>query len=418
MKRLDWFIARRYSSSRNGRFGSFSTVISIGGFAVGVMALLIVVAVMTGLRSDLQQKILSNTPHIYIFEPNGEFRIGDWENVIARLRKSPAVRAAEPFILANVAILNRDRPAYAQPAQLTGLDPRSSKVPIAQVEMDIRDGKYPWGSTASGLPGVLVGYRLATRMSLYTGDTVVVMSAENLTYSAFGQPQPNTAYFEVTGLFDTKMFQFDDQNMIADLHDVQAYLGLPPDTVGLIAVNVGDPWAAKAVADTLLDTLGDDFRYMYTTWIDTNGPLFDALSLEKLAMGLILSLIILVASFNIVSTLIMLVTEKTREIGILKSMGMTDGTVLRIFVVQGLLIGVVGTTIGLVLGLLIIYVIDTFNLIPLPPDVYFIDQLPLRLEVGDTVIIILVSMTIALLATIYPALKASKLIPVDAIRHE
>ncbi len=418
MKRIDWFVARRYlASTRKGRFGSFSTLISIGGVAVGVMALLIVVAVMTGLQRDLQVKILGSTPHVYVFEPVGEFRLGDWQRKLEIVRSAKGVVAAEPFILGTVGIVSADRPSYGQPAQLQGIDPNSSKVPLSELEKQIREGVYPWGRTKSGLPGVLMGHLLANRMQLYTGDTVTVMSIENMKIDLLNaMPAPNIAQFEVTGTFESGMFEYDNMNMYGDLREVQAYLGMPFDTVSGIAVNVEDEWRADAYASEIRAKL--DHKDTTQTWLDMNGALFDALKLEKLAMEVILSLIILVASFNIVSTLMMLVTEKTREIGILKSMGMTDGSVLRIFVMQGIIIGLVGTALGLAGGLSVMYVIEHFELIKLPAEVYFIDRLPLKLDFADGAKIVVVSLLISLLSTIYPAWKASKLVPVDAIRHD
>lgn len=419
MRRVDWFVARRYlSSTKKGRFLSFSTIISIGGVAVGVMALLIVVAVMTGLQRDLQKKILGSTPHIYVFDPSAgmALRLGDWKGTLKTVNEIPGVVSAEPFILSAVMIARAGQPTYVQPAALQGIEPMSAKVPLTELEQKIRDGTYPWGPTKSGLPGVLVGYRLAARMGLFAGDTIAVLSVENTRVNVMtGYPDPRIRQFEVTGTFDSGMFEYDNTNMYAALADVQSYLDMAADTVSGIGVNVVDPWTADIAAATLREKLGNRTTQ---TWLDMNSSLFGALKLEKLAMAVILLLIIIVASFNIVSTLMMLVKEKTREIGILKSMGMTDGSVLRIFITQGLVIGLTGTMIGLFGGLTAMYVITHFELVKLPADVYFIDHLPLALDVFDGALIIIVSLLIAFIATINPAWKASKLVPVDAIRHD
>jgi lipoprotein-releasing system permease protein len=420
VKRVDWFVARRYlSSTKKGRFLSFSTIISIGGVAVGVMALLIVVAVMTGLQRDLQTKILGSTPHIYVFDPSAgmAFRLGDWKTTLKTVQAMPGVTSAEPFVLSAVMIARAGDPKYIQPAALQGIDPLSSKVPLTGLEQKIRDGIYPWGATKSGLPGVLVGYRLASRMGIFAGDTIAVMSVENTKINvATGWPDPRVRPFEVTGTFDTGMYEYDNTNMYASLADVQSYLDMPDDTVSGIGINVTDPWTADDFATTLREKFGH--RDTTQTWLDLNRSLFSALALEKLAMAVILLLIIIVASFNIVSTLMMLVKEKTREIGILKSMGMTDGSVLRIFISQGLIIGLTGTLIGLIGGLGAMYVITHWQLVQLPADVYFIDHLPLELDLFDGSLIVIVSLLIAFMATINPAWRASKLVPVDAIRHD
>jgi lipoprotein-releasing system permease protein len=222
--------------------------------------------------------------------------------------------------------------------------------------------------------------------------------------------------FEVTGIFTTGMFEYDEKNMYAEMGPVQDLIGVPADTVSGIAVNVEDAWKVAPIRNALQDAL--PFPYVIQDWTQINGSLFSALRLEKLAMAVILSLIILVAAFNIVSTLIMVVRDKTREIGILKSIGMTDETVQRIFLLQGLTIGVIGTALGSLGGLLLIWVIDRYELIELPGEVYFISKLPLKLELGDALMIAGISLLIALAATIYPARQAARLIPVDAIRHE
>jgi lipoprotein-releasing system permease protein len=306
---------------------------------------------------------------------------------------------------------------YAQPGALQGIDPLNSPHPLADVEKQIRAGTLPWGPTKSGLPGVLVGYRLAGRLGLFAGDTIEVMSVENIRMNPVtGKPDAPIKEFEVTGTFKTGMFEYDSQNLYTDLRDAQNYLDLPPDTISGIAANVQDPWLADVYADSIRAHLGN--RGNTQTWLEMNGALFGALKLEKLAMAVILLLIIIVASFNIVSTLIMLVNEKTREIGILKSMGMTDGAVLRIFMTQGVIIGLTGTVIGLVGGLGTMYAVTHFDLVTLPADVYYIDHLPLILNFVDGASIVIASLLIAFIATIHPAWRAAKLVPVDAIRHE
>jgi lipoprotein-releasing system permease protein len=417
VKRLDWFVARRYlASRRKGRFLSLITLIAVGGVAVGVMALMIVIAVMTGLSRDLQAKILGSTPHIYVFQQSFGFRLGDWQNVLERVRKIPGVVAAEPFMLSNVLVTVQSTGGeYAQPGILYGIDPQSSPTPLTELERQIRAGEYRLGPTPSGLPGVLVGYRLADRLGLVDGDTLIAITSENIEVTTFGL-NPRMLQYEVTGTFRTGMFEYDDKNLYAQLSAVQDLLGVPADTVSGLAVNVADAWHVEEVRARVSEAL--PYPFTIQDWTQINGSLFSALRLEKLAMAVILSLIILVAAFNIVSTLIMVVRDKTREIGILKSMGMTDELVLRIFVLQGLTIGVIGTLLGAVGGLVLIGIIDRYELIRLPGDVYFIEKLPLKLDLVDGALIVGLSLAIALLATIYPARQAAKLVPVDAIRYE
>lgn len=418
MKGLSWYVARRYlASRRKGRFLSLITLIAVGGVAVGVMALMVVIAVMTGLQRDLQAKILGSTPHIYVFQQSAGFRLGDWQNVLQRVRGTPGVVAAEPFMMVNgFVVLQSTGGNYAQPGVLYGLDAHSSAEPMTELERGIRKGDYRLGKGPGGLPAVLVGGLLANKLNILEGDTIVIATVENNQVSAFGGFTPAMRQFEVTGIFTTGMYEYDEKHLYAEIAPVQDLIGVPADTVSGIAINVADAWAVGPVRNRLQEEL--QFPYYVQDWTQINGSLFSALRLEKLAMAVILSLIILVAAFNIVSTLIMVVRDKTREIGILKSIGMTDETVQRIFILQGLTIGVIGTLLGAVGGLLLIWVIDRYDLIELPGEVYFISKLPLKLEVPDALLIVGVSLLIALVATIYPARQAARLVPVDAIRHE
>jgi lipoprotein-releasing system permease protein len=414
MRHLEWFVARRYlAARRKGRFLSLITLIAVGGITVGVMALIIVIAVMAGLQRDLQEKILGSTPHVYVFESGPSFRLGNWQQVMQRVTGVRGVVAAEPFMMTDVGLIQGK---YAQPARLFGIDAHIAKVPLTLVEDSIRSGRYALGPTLSGLPGVLVGSGLASRMGVNAGDTVVIAGFENVNLNALGVPEPPMAEFEVTGIFETGMYEYDTRNLYAEIAPVQRLLGLPPDTVSGIAVNTTDAWHAQSVAGALSAELG--FSYYAQDWTTLNASLFSALKLEKLAMGVILFLIVLVAAFNIVSTLIMVVADKTREIGILKAMGMTDRMILRIFVLQGLAIGLIGTTLGALGGVLMVVLIDRYHLITLPAEVYFIDTLPVKLDPQDFAVIVILSVLISFAATIYPARQASRLLPVEAIRHE
>ncbi len=414
MKSLEWFIARRYlAGRRRGRFLSLITLIAVGGIFVGVMALITVIAVMTGLQRDLQVKILGSNPHIYVFEQTGSgFRMNDWPTVLERVRATPGVVAAQPFIMTSVGVL---RGNYAQPGQMLAIDPKNSPEPMTDIERDIRAGRLSFGPTRSGHPGIILGRRLADKLSVLPGDELTIGSFENILDTPSG-PMPVMRKYEVTGIFTTGMFEYDSQNMYVELPAAQELLSFDSTTVSGIAVNVGDPWHANVVADSLHGRL--NFPYYTNDWMELNSSLFSALKLEKFAMALILFLIVLVAAFNIISTLIMVVADKTREIGILKSMGLTRGSVLRIFVLQGIAIGLIGTALGTIGGLILVWLLDKYQFITLPGDVYFIDRLPVALDPFDVVWIVALSILIALTATIYPARQASKLMPVEAIRHD
>jgi lipoprotein-releasing system permease protein len=417
MKRLDWYIARRYlAARRKGRFLSFITWIALGGVTVGVSALVVVIAVMTGMQKDLKAKILGSTPHIMVFEYGASFRMADWRSVLEVVRADPDVVAARPFVLSEVAV-KMAGVEYAQVATFYGVPTDTAGLAVTDMEEEIRRGIYDLSARPSGLAPVLMGSGLATQMQVFNGDTLVVIGLENFQTSALGAA-PTMRQFEVTNTFTTGMWEYDTKNLYTTIEHAQDLLGLAgQDIVSGIGVRIGNPDVADRVGARLQSAL-EGSNYRVINWMDNNRSLFAALKLEKLGMGLILFLIVLVAAFNIVSTLIMVVADRTREIGILKSMGMTDGGILRVFIYQGAWIGVVGTAVGTSLGAFMCWLLERYELIKIPPEVYFVDRLPVSLEVTDLMVIVVASVAIAFLATIYPSLKASRLQPVEAIRHD
>ncbi len=416
MKRLEWYIARRYLASRKrGRFLSLITLIAIGGVFLGVMALITVIGVMSGLQQDLRSKILGSNPHIYVFDNGRSLRLGDWRAVLPRVQRIDDVVAAEPFIMTSVMVVPLGVP-FPQPANLLGFDPSFSAEPMTVFEKAYRAGTVAFGPTVSGLPGAVVGSGLANRQNLLPGDTIIIVSGENIKFDALGNIVPRYRQLEVVSTFRTGMYEYDNQNVYVEMATAQDVLGIPADTVSGLWVNIKNPMNAPKVADQIALDLGH--QYFIDNWINLNGSLFSALKLEKMAMAVILFMIVLVAAFNIVSTLVMVVADKTREIGILKGMGLTNRAVLRIFIMQGVTIGVVGTALGALGGLALTTVLDRYGLIKLPGDVYFIETLPVALELKDFIMIVTISVAIAFVATIYPARQASRLLPVEAIRHE
>ena len=418
MKRLHWFIARHYLGSSRGRgFLSLITWIALGGVTVGVTALIVVIAVMTGMQEDLRAKILESTAHIIVMEASSSLRVLDAREVVDKIVEVEGITGAAPYALSQVSLVRPQEGArYPQPANLIGVAFDTTLVPATEMERRIVEGALSMEKPASGLPPLLVGRLLADRMQLFEGDRIVLISMENLRRDPMGVFTPTLREFEVTGTFETGMYDYDIGNVYTTLEAAQDLIGLAPGTASAIGVRTVDPELAPEIATELEERLG--YPYYVESWVTTNRALFSALRLEKLAMFVILFLIVVVAAFNIVSTLVMVVADRTREIGILKAMGMSRKGILGVFVLQGAWIGVVGTGLGAAGGLFLCWLLDRYEIIRIPPDVYFVDHLPVSLQPLDVLAIVGGSIAVAFVATIYPALQASRLEPVDAIRHE
>jgi lipoprotein-releasing system permease protein len=414
--KLEWRIARRYlRSRRNTRTASLNTVISTGGVAVGVTALIVVLGVMNGLRDDLRERILVANPHLRILTYGSGLRLDDWQEVLERIRKQPGVVAASPEVISQAGITAGQD--YGEGVNLLGFDPDTGKKAVTSLPQSITKGDLSFRTTKPGVDGgVLLGSRLASRLSVYPGDVVTLVPVTQAKVNpALGVAVPRFWKFEVTGLFNTGMFQYDNQFVVMPRQVAQRFTGLG-DAVSGIAVRVNNPDHAPEIGAALENRLGYPYRAL--DWQTQNSSLFSALQLEKLAMGLIIFFIMVVAAFNIVGTLTMVVTDKTREIGILRAMGLTSPAVARVFLVQGAVIGVVGTAIGMLLGLAVSYVVDRSGWVRINPAVYFIDHLPVHIEWQDVAVVVLASLAIALVATVYPSRSAAALTPVEAIRHE
>ncbi|MEZ4414605.1 MAG: ABC transporter permease [Gemmatimonadota bacterium] len=413
--RLDWFVARRYlAARRKGRFLSLITWIALGGVTLGVTALVVVLAVMNGAQRDLRDVILGASPHVMVLQHGAALRMDNWRSVRDSVATVSGVTSASPFVITQVG-LNRDR--YAQPADLYGISLEAGLGEVTDLEHKLRAPDLLGTPPESGLPGLVLGERLANRMDLFKGDTVQVIALENPRMGPLGDLIPKISYFVVSGTVKTGVYDYDLRNAYADLRYVQQLLDIgTEDQVSGISAQVSEPFEADQVAARVQEKLG--FPYLTQSWITQNEALFSALKLEKLAMFVILFLIVVVAAFNIVSTLVMVVADRTREIGILKSMGMTDQGILRVFLLQGVWIGVIGTVVGAVSGLVLALLLKRFPIITLPADVYTLDRLPVALDPWDVARIVLGSVLISVLATIYPSLQASRLQPVEAIRHE
>ncbi|HKR08406.1 MAG TPA: ABC transporter permease [Gemmatimonadaceae bacterium] len=416
MSRLELQIAWRYLRSRRGsKLLSLISIIAIGGVLVGVSALIIIIGVMNGLQHDLREKILVGSPDIRVLTYGEDLKINDWPTVLGKVRKQPGVVSAAPFVLTEgVMTGGRD---YAGGVYIVGIPPQGRGVSdVTTIREHATNGDFRFSSADGQKRGVVLGKLLAARFNKYLGDSVLLLSAAlGKMNPVTGGVVPSVERFEVTGIVSTGMYEYDNSYAFIAIDKAQKLAGLGEGVTG-IEVKTTDRWQAKNVANQLTATLG--WPYRTVDWEEQNHSLFQALKLEKLGMGVILLLIVLVAAFNIVSTLTMVVADKTKEIGILKAMGMPAGSIRRIFFAQGLVIGVVGTGLGLILGFAGALALDKYQFIKLDPTVYFIDHLPVSTQPSDVVWIILASIAIAAIATIYPSVQASRLFPIEAIRHE
>lgn len=411
---LHWRIARRYLSSRRGRgFLSLITLIAIGGVAVGVMALIVVIGVMSGLQEDLREKILGANAHGIVLERSAVGRMEAWRSVLNLVANDPDVIAAAPFIYTEVG-LNPPGGSYGEGAVLRGLPSDDASLAVTEIDEHLISGRMPFGETETGRPGIVLGVSLADRLGLFPGEPVTVVAFQGAELTPTGI-QPQMRLFEVTGIFKTGLYQYDTKFSYIDLEQAQELLRMEGTVTG-VEFNVVDPWKSGEVAERLSQELG--FGYRVEDWQKQNSSLFSALKLEKFAMGVILLLIVLVASFNIVSTLIMVVHDKVREIGILRTMGLRGSDITRIFMLQGVVIGLVGTSFGTAGGLALAWALETYEFITLPGDVYFIDRLPVSIDPLDVGFIVAASLLISFLATLYPARQAAGYTPVEAIRHD
>jgi lipoprotein-releasing system permease protein len=414
MSRLELGIAWRYLRSRRGsKLLSLISVIAIGGVVVGVSALIVIMGVMTGLQNDLREKILIGSPDIRVLTMGSDMVMKHWEPVLARVRAQPGVVAAAPFVMTKALVGAGHK--YSDGAFVMGIVPQGEGTPVTTIRSFATGGDFTFRTEDGQRRGAVLGERLAQRLGVYPGiDSISLTTVGTDVSPVTGTPVPREMQLEVTGVFDTGMYEYDNSYLFVSFEVAQELAGLQHDVTGL-EVATRDRWQASDVAAAITKTLG--YPYRTEDWQAQNNSLFQALRLEKLGMTLILMLVILVAAFNIVGTLTMVVADKTKEIGILRAMGMPAASIRRIFLAQGIMIGVVGTALGLALGLAAAYALDTLKLIPLNPEVYFIDHLPVARQPLDIAVTVVASLPLAAAATIYPALQASRLLPVEAMRE-
>lgn len=400
--KLPLFIALRYLKSKK-RGLSFGTVVSISGVALGVTALIVVISVISGFHEDLQRKILGAQAHAVVLSYSGG--IDDYRPLLKTLEGRAEIIAASPFVMGQVLVSSGKR---SHGVYLRGIiedyDMRTTEI--------FKNLKYKLDYTTD-LPGILIGKELANLLGLLPGDKLTVISPMG-SIGPLGLI-PKVKQFVVTGIFEFGMFEYDANLAVTDLKTAQEFFGYGDKVTG-IQLRLKDIYKANLVSEALTKELGRE--YYVKDWMQMNRNLFSALKLEKFAMFVILILIVLVASFNIISMLMVNVTEKQRDIAILKSMGATDRLVKYIFMSQGFLIGLMGTLIGLGGGLILCEIIRTYEIVKLPADIYYLSRLPVKVKPLEVLLISFSAILISLLATIYPAHRASKINPVEILRYE
>ncbi len=404
---FELFIAVRYLLARRKQaFISLISLISVLGVAVGVMALLIALSLMTGLQEELRDRLVGSTAHVYVFKAGG---LRDPEADVQRLLALPGVVGAAPVLLGQGLIQSASQDS---PIQIKGILPGLEPT-VTNVSRSMQAGSLDaLVSAGEGPSGIIIGRDLADKLTASVGDLVRIVTAqERLT--PFGM-MPRMRQFKVVGIFKLGLFEFDSAYGFVHLDVAKSLLN--KDAPDYIELRLQDLFKAQELAEAIPDTLGSD--YVGQDWGDMNKSLFSALWLEKMAISITIGLIVMVAALNIIASLILLVMEKTRDIAILKTMGSSSASIRRIFVLQGLIIGVIGTGAGAVGGLALIYVLDRFRLIHVPIDVYQIAYVPFKLEALDGVIVIAAALLICFLATIYPSRQASRLDPAQALRYQ
>lgn len=405
---FELFIALRYLLARRqhasiSRVTLFSTI----GVTVGVMALVVALGLMTGLQGELRNRILGSTAHVYVWKTGV---LTDYEQDVARLRAIPGVAGAGPAIMGK-AIVSSDRAdAFIS---LKGIDP-VLEGQVTDIERTVKQGTVS-GLAATGeeeRPGVLLGSDLAQQLGVTVGDEVTLMTPTG-SLSPMGLI-PRTRRVRVAGVYQLGLYEYDSAYGFITLDFAKRLFS--KETPDLIQLRVDDIWAAPAIARSIPERFGS--QYVAEDWSELNRSLFSALWLEKMAISITIGLIVIVGALNIISSLILLVRQKGRDIAILKTMGMSSARVMAVFMMQGLVIGVVGTTVGGLGGLALCWVLDTYELIQIPMDVYQVSHVPFVVQPLDFAVVVAATIGICFLATIYPSRQASRLDPVQALRFE
>lgn len=403
---FELFIARRYLTARRKQaFISVITFVSILGVTIGVMALVIALSLIAGFQEDVQDKILGATSHLMVSDLSGE-GLKDYQELSAKIRKLPEVESVTPVIYNTVLITG---PARNAGALLKGLN-FAEELQVASWLKKLPAGTLPVNGHQDE---IVLGKDLAATLGVSVGDTVnVLIPSGRLTPLGL---LPRTKSFKVCGIFNSGLYEFDSSTALISLELAQKLFNLP-SRVSYLQVRIKDIFQAEKVAEKI-HLLSNPSIYV-TTWMELNRSLFSALKLEKTLLFLTITLIVVVAALNIIASLVLMVMEKTRDIGVLMAMGATSSHIRKIFFLQGAIIGVVGTTSGLILGLIWCWLANAFKLIKVPVDIYQISYVPFHPKLFDLAMIVLVTLTITFISTLFPSRRAAKVDPVMALKYE
>ncbi|MCP4160613.1 MAG: lipoprotein-releasing ABC transporter permease subunit [Deltaproteobacteria bacterium] len=403
---LELFIASKYlKAKRKEGFISLITFLSVAGVAVGVMALVIVIAVMSGAETDFRKRILGLEPHILLMNYSGQFK--GYSQFLNDINLNTDIKGASPILFAQAMI--RSKRSFSG-VMIRGIEPENGFSLIKGFGPEQLVEKLSQQPN-SNMSGIILGRDLANQIGVIKGDKVILMSPKGFA-SPMGQV-PSVKRFIVTDTFNSGMYEYDASLAYAHLNQVQQLEGAI-DKVSAIGIWIDDVFDVRSVKENLIESFG--YPFYFRDWMEINKSLFSALKLEKTAMFIILTLIILVAAFNIASALIMMVMEKTKDIAVLKAMGATNKTIRKIFIIKGMIIGSLGTLMGTLSGVLICYLLKKYDFIQLP-DAYPFTTLPVQLESFDVLLISISAIIICFLSTLYPSYKASKMNPVEALRY-
>jgi lipoprotein-releasing system permease protein len=405
---FELFLGVRYLRARGQRTNlSLFVWIGVGGVFLGVAALIVVLAVMTGFQDGIRDKIISANPHVLIF-PAGTGGLPDSDTLAARVRAVPGVRSATPFVLQQALFTTEGGGAHGGLVRGVALhDPAV----FADLKTQVRTGSLT--PLVDERSGILLGSELARTLGVVPGDAVTVISPKGA-LTAVGMV-PKMRRFTVAGTVEVGMYEYDSSIAYLGLPAASEFAGLTAGVTGL-EVKLDDPFAAKRVGAAIAARLG--FPFWIRDWMDMNRNLFAALQLEKLALFVIVTIIVLVAAFAIIGHLVLLVAEKRKEIGVLKAIGASSHSISAVFFCVGMMISVVGTVAGSVVGLTMIWLQNTYKIVRLAGDVYQIDYLPMKLSPSDVVLVVGATLLLSFLATVLPARRAGALSPVDVLRYE